>query len=238
VPFIPYLSAPGFRWVAGVLFCGFASCNHPAVESELQRHFTTELQQAVGHFQQLHQADTLDFGKLAPFEWDTVYVFDSYVDTYHLGRDMDRPIDWKAAMAPAGAVPEETTRFIFVKGNTAVQSLDMSRSLIGEAHFTKYYPDTLGRVTTVYFDASGRFRPYTVNHFAKAAAKFILVCNVDFPSGDTTRNAYLPLRLLKEKWFVSHGVRPTNLVDLHPLTGCGRPSCWANDSVYQAEKPK
>jgi hypothetical protein len=58
------------------------------------------------------------------------------------------------------------------------------------------------------------------------------------PTGDTGRNAYLPLWLLKEKWIVSRGVRPTNLVDLHLLVGCGIPTCWANDSIYHAAKKK
>jgi hypothetical protein len=78
------------------------------------------------------------------------YVFESYTDGSHIARDMDRKINWQAATVPEEAIPEETTRFIFVKGNDAVQYLDVSTSLVGQAHFKHYYPDTPGRVTTVF----------------------------------------------------------------------------------------
>jgi hypothetical protein len=239
VSFIRCLAASRFLWgIACILVGSLGSCAQPAGESELQQHFTANLQQALGHFKRLQHADTLDFGKLTPFDWDTVYVVESYTDGYHLARDMDRKINWQAVMAADEAVPEETTRFIFVKGNEAVQYMDVSRALIGGAQFKKYYPDTPGRLTTNYFDAAGHVHPYTVNHFAKAEARFILVCNVTIPTDSTGRNAYLPLRLLQDKWFIARGIRPTNLVDLHPLSGCGIPTCWANDSVYEAAKAK
>ena len=218
---------------ATLLLLPLGGCNRPSVEQvALQKRFTTEIQQALTHFQRLQRADTLDFGKLTPFDWDTVYVFENYTDGYHIAHDMDRGIDWHQVMTPTDAVPEETNRFIFVKGNEAVQYVDVSTNLIGEAHFAKYYPDTLNQVTTNYFDSAGNVHMYTVNHFAKADARFILVCAVSIPDGDSVRGAYLPLRLLKEQRFSSLGVTPTNLVDLHPLSGCGYVTCLANLSRH------
>lgn len=206
----------------------FSGCQ-PHSASAMQEQFTRKLQEANAHFQQLERADTIDLATFTPFDWDTAYVFEGYTTGWHIAEHLNR-IYWGSVMAPDDLVPENANRFIFVKGRKAVEYLDMYGKMIGKAHFAKYYPDTLGRVSTYYRDSTDGDYPYTVNHFAKAEARFILVSGVSIPVGDTSRFAYVPLALLKGKRLSSLGVTPSNWMDLHPLTGCGYPDCMANRS--------
>nr|GEY81544.1 hypothetical protein [Tanacetum cinerariifolium] len=139
-----------------------------------QNRCDTQVLQAVHHFAYLQRADTLDFTSIAPFAWDTVYVFEGNTSGIEVAQDLGR-INWTNGLQGEAQVSEDVTRFIFVQGQRAVAYVDINEKMIDRIQFRKYYIDERGFYNPYYSDSTGRFHNYTVNHFTRAQAKFILV---------------------------------------------------------------
>jgi hypothetical protein len=179
--------------------------------------------QAVHHFAYLQRADTLDFTSIAPFAWDTVYVFEGNTSGIELARDLGR-INWANGLQGEAQVSEDVTRFIFVKGQQAVAYVDIKEKMIARTQFRTYYIDERGFYNQYYSDSTGRFHNYTVNHFTRAQAKFILV-----RTGPDNDRASGPLAyLLRDKSVLSLPIETDYRLALHPLGGCGFPGCLGN----------
>jgi hypothetical protein len=183
----------------------------------------TQVSQAVEHFAYLQHADTLDFASIAPFPWDTVYVFEGYTSGTELARDLGR-INWATGLQEEDIVPEHVNRFIFVRGQQAVAYVDIEEKTIDFVHFSSYYLDERGYYTSYWSDSTGTFHNYSVNHFTRAQAKFIVVLMGQGKGVPSSPLAYL-LRA-KTVWHLP--IETAYQIALHPLSGCGFSDCLGN----------
>jgi hypothetical protein len=190
-------------------------------QSQVQTVFDVAIHQAEINFRTKRANDTLDFTRLAPGAWDTVYVFEGYTSRQQVAEEVPR-ISWGRGFG--GMVPENTNRYVFIRGRVAQYYVDI-QGTASTPHFRRYVQDEFGGSHTQHTDRWGRVHKYTVNHFARAEAQFIIVCGIDLPQGDTTAYMYVPLRFFQQH--LSHDA-PSNLQYLHPLRGCGYPNCLAN----------
>jgi hypothetical protein len=124
--------------------------------------------------------DTLDFGKLTTFDWDTMYFFGGYINRGSLSKELGY-IDWEKGFWASHDVDEQDYRFIFVKGHKATNYVDVSTSLLDRIHYSKYYKDEEGNLNDYFYDSNGNLHAFTLNKWSKADSRFVLVNNALHP---------------------------------------------------------
>lgn len=223
--------------ILSILLLDATACQQkPSAEqvrhNRIQTRSVEYLERAVGRFPTMQQTDTIDFASLAPFEWDTVYVFGGGTSVVELTRDLSR-INWELVVdGLRDPVPEEMTRFTFVKGQKAVDYIDIDQRIALSVHFSTYYRDAAGtyRPAFSYINSDGKVIGYTINHFSRKQAKFILVRPTLIVGFPTLFYGTLPY-FSASKTVLPDTLRSDYIMYLHPVIGCGLKSCLGNDST-------
>ncbi|WP_210462321.1 hypothetical protein [Rufibacter roseolus] len=118
--------------------------------------------------------DTIDLGRLTTFDWDTVYWFGGYINRGSADKELPH-IDWRKGFHGSRHVDEDDYRFVFVKGNRAVNYVDVPDSLLSDIHLAKFYIDEEGNQQDYYYDGEGKLHSFTLTNWPKKESRFIIL---------------------------------------------------------------